>query len=371
MKSLSILFYLDGNNEIEPEIYSSLQKLLGYRNNDVEIFIEVGREKREFARVLRPYEIIEESNDIWNGVRRYVLKDGVVKKIELGKINMAHPKELYDFICWGLKNSNSKQNILVIASHGFNFVGGIIDLTLDIPYIMSIEDMSYSINKALIDTRKKLDMLVLDMCYMNYIEIIYELSRRYSNIENILTYYGEGDFGGIDYVSMIENAYRILNKDNKIIDMLERDNLMLIKGNKAKLKEIKKYCDEFAKKSLDIGFLDIQEVKNSIGLSDIYNRLNSITCYKSKISKGVKIIDFYISEFDNIYRNLAFATNNHWRCLVAKSNQLIDSQTISFLPKKLTNSALIGLIMSLNVNIDTKQATKILNNVVKAKGWKI
>lgn len=46
MKSLSILFYLDGNNEIEPEIHASLQKLLGYRNNDVEIFIEVGREKK-------------------------------------------------------------------------------------------------------------------------------------------------------------------------------------------------------------------------------------------------------------------------------------------------------------------------------------
>lgn len=370
MKSIGILFYLDGNNEIEPEIYTSLQKLLEYRNSDVELFIEVGREKREYVSILRPYEIIEKSNDEWSGVRRYIIKDGDIKKIDLDNINMAHPKELYDFICWGLRNSNAKINILVIASHGFNFVGGITDLTLDIPYIMSIEDMSYSINKALIDSRKKLDILVLDMCYMNYIEIIYELSRRHSNIENILTYYGEGNFGGIDYVSMIENAYGILNKDNKLLYMLERDNLLLLKANKAKLKDIKNYCNDFAKKIISRGVLDIDDVKNSIGLDDVYNKINSITCYKSQNSKGVQIIDFYISELDKIYSNLAFSTNNHWRCLIAKTNQLTDRQIISFTPKKLTNSALIGLIMSLNTNIDIKEATKILNNVVKAKGWK-
>lgn len=370
MKTLSILFYLDGNNEIEPEIYNTFQKLLKYRDSDVDLFIEVGRDKRENVKIFRPYEIIDTTDDRWDGVRRYIIKNGKINIIDLGKKNLAHPNELYDFICFGLKNSNSKYNILVVASHGFSFVGGITDLTLDVPYIMSIEDMSCSINKALIDCKKNLDLLVLDMCYMNYIEIIYELQRRYSNIEYILTYYGEGDFCGIDYIPLIENFEMILDRDKELLYMFERDNLLLIKANKVKLKNIKIFCDEFAKKTIDNGILDIEEVKNSIGLEEVYSKINTITCFKSLNSKGVQIIDFYISELDRIYSNLAFSTNNHWRCLLSKTRKLINNQRIEFKPKKLTNSALIGLIMSLNTIIDIKEAAKILNNVVKSKGWK-
>ncbi|WDC85422.1 hypothetical protein PL321_08860 [Caloramator sp. mosi_1] len=151
-------FYLDGNNEIEPEIYSALELLLQFKSKEVDLFIEVGRENREFVKVIRPLENICDVKDKWTGVRRYNIKDGVVNHIDLGKRNMAHPKELYEFICWGLKNSKAKYNALVIASHGFSFVGGITDFTFDVPYVMPIEDMCYSINKALLDCRKRLDL---------------------------------------------------------------------------------------------------------------------------------------------------------------------------------------------------------------------
>ncbi|MCX7694994.1 MAG: clostripain-related cysteine peptidase, partial [Caloramator sp.] len=227
MKSLCVLFYLDGNNDIEPEIYSSLEKLLQFKCKDVDLFVEVGREDREFVKVIRPFENISYSKDKWTGVKRYHIKDGNIEHFDLGKRNMANPKELYDFICWGLNGCSAKYNVLVIASHGFSFVGGITDLTFDVPYVMPIEDMCYSINKALLDCRKRLDLLFLDMCYMNYIEILYELERRHDNIQYVLTYYGEGDFGGIDYISFIENFYKLIERDKNFLYFLERDNLIL------------------------------------------------------------------------------------------------------------------------------------------------
>lgn len=371
MRSICFLFYLDGNNEIEPEIYSALDKLLELKSKEIEIFIEVGREDRNFVKVIRPFENIPYDRDSWIGVRRYHIRDGYVKYFDLGKRNMAHPKELYEFMCWGLKVCRTKYNALVIASHGFSFVGGITDLTFDVPYVMPIEDMSYSINKALLDCRKSLDLLFLDMCYMNYIEIIYEIKKRYDNIKYLLTYYGEGDFGGIDYMSLIDNFYRIISGDKNFLYFMERDNLILSRPTKSKVKDIKGFCSDFAQECILRGYKDIEAVKRDVGLLEVYKKINDIVCFKSENSRGVQIIDFYIDELYKIYKNLAFSIDNKWINLISKDFKGCDVQCINFLPKKLTKSAILGLILSLNGGIDIKEATNILNNVVKVKGWNI
>ncbi|MBZ4662592.1 MAG: alpha-clostripain-like protein [Caloramator sp.] len=369
--SICFLFYLDGNNEIEPEIYNAFENLLRFKSKEVELFIEVGRENREFIKVIRPFENIHYDKNLWTGVRRYHIRDGYIEYFDLGKRNMAHPKELYDFICWGLKVCRAKYNALVIASHGFSFVGGITDLTFDVPYVMPIEDMSYSINKALLDCRKGLDLLFLDMCYMNYIEILYEIKKRYDNINYILTYYGEGDFGGIDYISFIENFYSLIERNKDFLYFMERDNLILSRPTKSKVKDIKCFCNVFAEECILKGYNDIEAVKRDIGLLEVYKKINNIVCFKSENSRGVQIIDFYIDELYRIYKNLAFSINNKWFNLISKDFEGYSTQNINFLPKRLTKSAILGLILSLNGGIDIKEATNILNNVVKVKGWNI
>ncbi|WDC85423.1 hypothetical protein PL321_08865 [Caloramator sp. mosi_1] len=57
--------------------------------------------------------------------------------------------------------------------------------------------------------------------------------------------------------------------------------------------------------------------------------------------------------------------------LISKDYIVCNKQEINLLPKRLTKSAILGLILSLNSGIDIKEATNILNNVVKVKGWNI
>lgn len=190
-KRWALLFYLNGNNEIEPEIYNSFKRILKTEEANIDIYIEIGRIQMDFIKRIRALENIIENEDKWVGVRRYVIDEGKVKYIKkLQNINMAHPKQLYDFIDWGIKCSSAEYYSLIIASHGFSFIGGITDFSFDYPYVMPIEEMCNVINKAFYDNNRELDILLLDMCYMNYIEIIYELYKRHSLIKNIITYDG-------------------------------------------------------------------------------------------------------------------------------------------------------------------------------------
>ncbi|EYE89585.1 hypothetical protein Q428_01670 [Fervidicella metallireducens AeB] len=368
MKSISVLFYLDGNNEIEPEIYNSFNRIKNSLSSDVEIFIELGREKREFIKIIRPYEFFDTKYDNWNGVKRYHIYNGKIREYDLGTVNMANPKELNNFISWGLELSNSRKNILVIASHGFSILGGITDFTLDNPYLMSIDDMCSSIGLALSETKKSLDLLFLDMCYMNYIEILYELNQK-SNVNKVLMYDGEGDFRGIDYLNFISNLKELTSHSSVVLDKLNFENMLIVDMNRFKLKKIKSYCDGFAKDMLNKGYKNIEDVKREIGLENIYREINKIILSKSKDAKGIEILNFHIDEIDSFNFNLSFYTNNNWIDLISNNHNFKSSNKEKFKPQKLSYSSLLGLILSLNPDISIKEGVSILNNLIKEKGW--
>lgn len=369
MKNICILFYLDGNNEIEPEIYNSFQRIKNTLINDVEIFVELGREKREVIKIIRPYEVFENNYDNWSGVRRYRIDSEKIREYELGTVNMASPKELNNFITWGLRSSNSRKNILVIASHGFSILGGITDFTLDNPYLMSIKDMCNSIATALIETRKNIDLLFLDMCYMNYIEILYELNIK-SNIKKVLMYDGEGDFRGIDYHNFINNLEELINSSSEVLEKLNYDNMLISDMNRFKYKKIKGYCNEFAKELINKGYKNIEDVKKQIGLENIYREINKIILSKSKDAKGIEILNYHINELGSFNLNLSFYSNNYWINLISNdSSNIRYSKEHKYVPQKLTYSCLLGLILSLNPDIDIKEGINILNNLIKQKGW--
>lgn len=84
---------------------------------------------------------------------------------------MADPNNLYKFIKWGIKNYSAEKYMVVLSDHGSDFIGCMTDLSLNIPYIMGIPEMSEAINSAGANSECEIDILVLDMCYMNSVEL--------------------------------------------------------------------------------------------------------------------------------------------------------------------------------------------------------
>lgn len=174
LKEWTILNYANGNNEYEPEMYRALKDSeMAECNEKINIVMEIGRIDREVVRIIRPSEKIMDDYEMWTGVRRYVVNHNKSELIEdLGSVNMADPKSLYDFIIWGIKNYPAKHYALILGGHGASFVGTLTDYSQESPYIMGTAEMCKAVNMILKDTGCKIDIL-------NFGYMLYESCRDY------------------------------------------------------------------------------------------------------------------------------------------------------------------------------------------------
>lgn len=123
---------------------------------------------------------------------------------------MADPHNLYKFIKWGIETYPAKHYMLILAGHGASYIAVMPELSQDMPYMLGVPQMCKVINMILKDTGIKIDILVLDMCFMNSLEIMYELGSKESNcVKNVLTYIKDGPLSGLPYDKLIYNVERI------------------------------------------------------------------------------------------------------------------------------------------------------------------
>jgi len=117
----------------------------------------------------------------WVITNRYFLRPGMLPTMENAirdwgdgkagrEIKMDQPESLTNFIRWGQQNYPAKKYALVVADHGFAWQGLSIDATSDDNFMFLPE-----LKKAIIDGGVKFDMLALDACLMQTIEVAYEL----------------------------------------------------------------------------------------------------------------------------------------------------------------------------------------------------
>jgi len=329
-KEWSILIYANGNNEMEPEMYRAMKALeKGGSNSNVSVVLQIGRSDRELAKIMRPLERIPPNDDYWTGVRRYYVEENNMNLIEeMGKINMADPNNLYDFIKWGFTEYRAKHYMLILSGHGIAFVGGLTDLSYNKSYIMGLPEMAKAINMLKKNLGYEIDILVLDMCYMNYIESIYEFGNEKDNAtKNILTYLGRGPFGGLPYneiVSLVKEYYNIgdiklfLTNITKKLDF----NLIAYEVDNKRLTEIKDIINNIA-----IAYINDTEGR-AVNLFDLIKSSNELN------KQIVDMIIFYNKKYDlkenlanivceklgkliGIYCKLSFARNNMWTHLLS------------------------------------------------------
>jgi hypothetical protein len=385
-KEWTILIYADGNNEMEDVIYNSFNSCTSsYVTDDINIVMEIGLLGK-----------INSSEDKWCGVRRYYInfKDtfqikygdidnnsystssNSVKPVllqDLGKHNMADPNNLFNFISWGMKTYPAEHCMVILSGHGTDFVGCLTDLSFDRNYIMGVPEMAKAIYLGSKSTKSIIDILVLDMCFMNSVEILYEFSQYDDFIKTMVTYSGFAPYEGLDYKRLIEfvNCNNYTSDLYKFITLLVTTldfDLTAYKLNKTQLAKIKKILDNLAfyylknfsngnhtyKPNEQNQLMDYIRKYHFEELENIDDDLNSLIIHSNPtfigLNSSINITVEDIFGLIGFYNKLSFSKNNNWTKLLSNSPINERGTNIDRVKVRTTNSmaSAIHYILPLN-----------------------
>lgn len=394
----TILIYLNGNNELEPEMEKVMLSLKAMDIiHNITIVIQIGKESLELVKIIRSMETFNEPDEKWTGVKRYCFKKNKIKFIEdLANKNMADPICMYDFIKWGVENYPANHYMLILGGHSYSLIGAMPDYTQNVPFIMGFPEMSNAITKVIKDLNIKIDLLVLDMCYFNFIEVIYEFGKnKDSSAQNILTYIGEGPIYGLPY----DNLIQILEKNihctdlnfliKQFIDNLNFD-LVAFRMDYFKLERIKtlfntlgeNYLNQSNDKKISLYKIFSSYTSKepwSIIINDLKRNIQDLIIHYKKVSNNnlaaINVItelppDLYQTLF---YYRLNFTKQNKWCCAV--NNKKISNYDLSvpinseLLPLKLPTEIVYKFIDLMNSPLNAENKKIILKNLLNYKNW--
>lgn len=258
--------------------------------------------------------------------------------------------------------STENNNVVILGGHGGPF-----QCFLD----MSTSP-SQSINTVKLCNRikkYKIDLLYLDMCAMNYIEVIYELLYD-SKIKNIITYKNLAPFNGVSYFKLIE----IFQQDDdisvnciKILNLIEYPLIYVSSNNLNKFNELKKIQSNLAKCSIletNPEFdSKITEFRNCIKKSVIEN----IQASNMNISP-LNFMKYYLSDDGErkLYTQYNYAKDNLWEYFITrdiKFNTTYNPEAIV-----LERSSLENIIWLHNTTLNKMEIEDKLVKLIRERG---
>ena len=394
LKKWTILIYLNGQNELAPEMNQAkckIEAMTPYEN--LNIIIEIGRGHDSLVKILRPSYQKNDSGASWHGVRRYQIT-GIKSKLILKRKsrNMADPKNLNSFISWGLATYPAEHYALIISGHGAPLLGVLPDFSQDRPYIMGIPEMCDSIYRAERDTDRRIDLLVLDACYFNYLETLYEFCKHQeTTVQYLLTYYQDGPLSGMDYVAIINqlrkhnNTETVGNIVKKLPDLIspkvllatiEKEKLEPIKASAHNLAFMIRLCEglENSLTEAERGLLRViihkqkNMLREQISLLTIYYPSQSSGDEDRLLMADPKTINQANLEF---YLNYAFCQNNHWVAMFTQGkNRELFYRKIEAKPHPMTRLMMLKYIQAQNPTLTNDAHEAILNWIARRQKWR-
>ncbi len=391
-KNWSLFIYAVGRNELEPEIWRQITKLCSYINQKklskkLNLFVEVGRAEKKLVKIIRKEENFRKVNNNWFGVKRYFLDENSLRIYEIRKdCNMADPSNLQDFLQTGFNKFPAKNNLLVLSGHSYQFIGMMTDYCQDKPYIMGFTELSKFINKTCKKMMIPLDIIILDSCYCNYIEIIYEFVRYDRQfIKNIVTF-NKSPLQGFSFVDLVNIFAQ--NKEVSSKELIEKmiiknpEGLKAYKINKYLFKKIKVIFSELAEiyqSECRAKKENIKEYIQNIKLKEKnYRLLEELYYLLAKISYSDDIlmnIAFQLPE-DNekkqLYSKLKFSHYNKWFDVIAgnfKKESILPKKVSDLNPLILSKDALKENIKSMNPGINELEIEKIYSELIEYRNW--
>lgn len=395
-----IMAYLDGNNELEPEMAAAKSDMENANLcEDVEVLLEIGLLDKETVGILRPDG--KPSAETWSGVRRYHLCRAGCRIVEnMGKRNMSDPSCLYEFIKWGMQNYKAEHYMLILGGHSCEYIGMMNDYSQDKPYIMGIPEISLVLEYVKNTVGRQIDLLIFDTCLFNNIELLYELGYYGTPaVKTIITYRENAPAVGLSYCELLETVARNC-KERDIVTFIKMlvasssEDLIAFKIEPSDLEKIKRLYSALARGYLaDISSRDpnihpdiaslMENTENNPQhetLSEIAAYESSlIVCGKSTHAIGVEklgALGKYIPDIGTaaLYYRLAFARNNEWTKLICSKLQVSSFRlaiSIGFTPMILPMGKITALIISSNPNHTSDAADGILKRLSACKKWDI
>lgn len=381
-KEWTVIMYLNGSNELAIEMENTFKQLCKINKSNVNIVIQLSKAPIDLVRTIRQDD--SSYAEDWTGTRRYSIINGNLEIVQSNEyINMADYRNLYDFIKWAANKFPAKRYMVSISGHGF-IVASLSDLCGKEPYIMGMYEMCTAINnlKNIID----IDILILDICNMNTIELIYELGKEKVNVvKYIMTYINNGPLEGMDYNYIIQKIDdEPTNLILKNIVNKSKQNLVTIEVKHGKLEKIKELSNKLAYYWL----LNNEEkaTKEEIKLyNDIYKKvdkvINQLILCAQNIEQRKRLIHliFYneyqiedVESFVRFYYKLAFTKNNYCSNLMGrKSYTEKTNMKNSKIEQEILDKRDIELFIS-NFNGDSityEEVKNIANNLYMKNNW--
>lgn len=381
-KEWTVIMYLNGSNELAIEMENTFKQLCKINKSNVNIVIQLSKAPIDLVRTIRQDD--SSYAEDWTGTRRYSIINGNLEIVQSNEyINMADYRNLYDFIKWAANKFPAKRYMVSISGHGF-IVASLSDLCGKEPYIMGMYEMCTAINnlKNIID----IDILILDICNMNTIELIYELGKEKVNVvKYIMTYINNGPLEGMDYNYIIQKIDdEPTNLILKNIVNKSKQNLVAIEVKHGKLEKIKELSNKLAYYWL----LNNEEkaTKEEIKLyNDIYKKvdkvINQLILCAQNIEQRKRLIHliFYneyqiedVESFVRFYYKLAFTKNNYCSNLMGrKSYTEKTNMKNSKIEQEILDKRDIELFIG-NFNGDSityEEVKNIANNLYMKNNW--
>ena len=381
-KEWTVIMYLNGSNEMAIEMENTFKQLCKINKSNVNIVIQLSKAPIDLVRTIRQDD--SSYAEDWTGTRRYSIINGNLEIVQSNEyIKMADYRNLYDFIKWAANKFPAKRYMVSISGHGF-IVASLSDLCGKEPYIMGMYEMCTAINnlKNIID----IDILILDICNMNTIELIYELGKEKVNVvKYIMTYINNGPLEGMDYNYIIQKIDdEPTNLILKNIVNKSKQNLVAIEVKHGKLEKIKELSNKLAYYWL----LNNEEkaTKEEIKLyNDIYKKvdkvINQLILCAQNIEQRKRLIHliFYneyqiedVESFVRFYYKLAFTKNNYCSNLMGrKSYTEKTNMKNSKIEQEILDKRDIELFIS-NFNGDSityEEVKNIANNLYMKNNW--
>lgn len=177
----TVLVYSDADNDLEGQLLDDLdemERIGSVKGVNVVMQIDRWRPKPGSPGAGRD----DKTNGDWDQAKRYFVTrdDGSiqinsVELQDLGEIDMSHPKELANFIAWGVQKFPAKRYALVMEDHGSGWRGAFIDDKAPPeakPIMMSLEELQIGLaNGVKAAGIGKLDLFATDACLMSMIEV--------------------------------------------------------------------------------------------------------------------------------------------------------------------------------------------------------
>ncbi|MFH0802482.1 MAG: clostripain-related cysteine peptidase [bacterium] len=186
-KKWTVLFYLDGNNNLQGLATANVRQLetVG-TNKDVNLVAQLSRGPKFYDKYTHD----------WSGAKRYEIQKNPTPldpnqemlhwlvppftsniispvKEDLGTVDMGDPKNLQDFLRWGIKNYPAENYMVVLMDHGAGYLGSMQDEKTG--HIISNEKLAEVLKDAGKTAGKEIDIVAFDACLMGQAEVAHQL----------------------------------------------------------------------------------------------------------------------------------------------------------------------------------------------------